>query len=106
MASLRSTLSSLVFTGALRRQLYGHWRQFSVSSCRRTDGVFRDLTAARVVVPWIEALKKIKLEAEVQPLRGPQVPVNRNISPKRMSDSYYRVVCVSNYLRKFNLPDD
>ncbi|SRR6266480_1201111 len=95
MASLRSTLSSLVFTAALRRQFYGHWRQFSASSCRRTDGVFRDLTAARVAIPWVEALKKIKSEeAEVKPLSSPQVPVNGILSPKRMSDSYYRVVCV------------
>ena len=95
MASLRSTLSSLVLTGALRRQFYGQWRQYSASSCRKTDGVFRDLTAARVAIPWVEALKKIKSEeAEVKPLSSPQVPVNRNLSPKRMSDSYSRVVCV------------
>lgn len=96
MASLKPTFSSLVFTGVQRVQLYGNRRRFSVFSCRRTDGVFRDLTAARVAIPWIKALKKIKSEeVEVKPLSGPQVPANRNLSPKRMSDSYYRVVCTS-----------
>ena len=69
-------------------------RSFSRSSQLRTDGVFRELTSQRTQMPWIEALRKQQREgnssSEVQ--NTPQAPVERDLTPKKMKDSYYRVV--------------
>jgi hypothetical protein len=74
-------------------------RRISLTACRRTDGVFRELTAARVQQPWIEAFQQ-KQEKEqdggsADP--GPAKPLtpadhNRDLAPKKMHDSYHSVV--------------
>ena len=68
-------------------------REFSVSSRRGTDGVFRELTKARVPVPWAEALKK-RDAGEQDKVDGTKDAVSeRTLTPKRMKDSYHSVVC-------------
>ncbi|KAF4313156.1 hypothetical protein GTA08_BOTSDO01087 [Botryosphaeria dothidea] len=69
-------------------------RKFSLTSHKATDGVFRALTESRVQTPWVEALRKKQREGEdpTQPSGKPQVPTDRKLEPKKMSDSYHRVV--------------
>lgn len=69
-------------------------RNFTTSASRRTDGVFRELTAVRIQTPWVEALRKKKADGEdpTQASGKPEVPANRDLTPKRMSDSYHSVV--------------
>ncbi|KAJ9623114.1 hypothetical protein H2203_006050 [Taxawa tesnikishii (nom. ined.)] len=61
---------------------------------RQTDGVFRALTENRVQTPWIEALRKKQKEGAdpTQPSGKPETPDDRNLEPKKMSDSYHSVV--------------
>ncbi|KAL8751827.1 MAG: hypothetical protein Q9199_006164, partial [Rusavskia elegans] len=69
-------------------------RQLHLSPRRQTDGVFKELTEMRVRTPWIEALRK-KEEEGIDPTQRsntPATPSNRDLTPKRMSDSYHRVV--------------
>lgn len=59
-----------------------------------TDGVYRDLTDMRVRTPWIEALRR-KREDDFDPAKqsGTSItPSNRDLKPKKMSDSSHRVV--------------
>lgn len=65
-------------------------RGFSSSFPRRTDGVFRELTSMRVRTPWVKALRE--QQGGKQPIERPEVPKNRDLPPKRMSDSYHSVV--------------
>ncbi|KAL9635532.1 MAG: hypothetical protein Q9164_003395 [Protoblastenia rupestris] len=68
-------------------------RKFHASPVRRTDGVYRDLTEMRVRTPWIDALRK-QMEHGEDPTRtsdAPATPSNRNLKPKKMSDSFHRV---------------
>ncbi|KAL1626068.1 hypothetical protein SLS54_002902 [Diplodia seriata] len=69
-------------------------RKFSLTSHKATDGVFRALTESRVHTPWIEALrnKERKGEDPSQPSGKPQVSADRKLEPKKMSDSYHRVI--------------
>ncbi|KAF2101122.1 Thioesterase/thiol ester dehydrase-isomerase [Rhizodiscina lignyota] len=69
-------------------------RQFHTTVRRQTDGVFRELTAARVRTPWIEAFRRREQEGHdpSQPSGKPQVPKDRELLPKRMSDSYHSVI--------------
>ena len=72
-------------------------RQLSVSAPRGTDGVFRELTDQRVQVPWVEAFRKREREGH-DPTKAsgkPQTPENRDLSAKKMSDSYHSVVRLS-----------
>jgi len=71
-------------------------RSFHSSTPRLTDGVFRALTEARVRTPWIEAFRKKQAEGSdpTKALDKPQVPADRDLTPKRMSDSYHSVVSV------------
>ena len=69
-------------------------RQFHISQRQRTDGVFKELTEMRVRTPWIEALRK-KQEEGIDPTQKsntPATPSDRDLTPKRMADSYHRVV--------------
>lgn len=72
-------------------------RQLGTTTARKTDGVYKALTAMRVRIPWIEALTKQR-EQEKRPAKQsitpPESP-NRNLLPKRMSDSFHKVVCTS-----------
>lgn len=65
-------------------------RCFHVTTPSHTDGIFRGLTDERLPTPWIEAWRKqqegqatVVLEAK---------PQERDLSPRKMSDSYHRVV--------------
>lgn len=77
-------------------------RQLGTTTARKTDGVYKALTAMRVRIPWIEALTKQR-EQEKWPAKQsitPPEPPNRNLLPKKMSDSFHRVVCTSiGYIR-------
>jgi acyl-coenzyme A thioesterase 9 len=66
-------------------------RGFSSSFSRRTDGVFRELTSMRVRTPWVKALRE-QQQGGKQPIEKSEVPRNRDLPPKRMSDSYHSVV--------------
>lgn len=59
-----------------------------------TDGVFRELTAARVQTPWIEAFRRREQEGKdpSKPLGKPTIDPNRKLTPKHMSDSYHSVI--------------
>lgn len=60
----------------------------------RTDGVFRALTESRITVPWIDAFNKIKNgEKPHNEDERSAEPRKRDLTPKKMSDSYHRVVC-------------
>lgn len=61
---------------------------------RPTDGVYTALTEMRVKTPWIEALRKQREEG-MDPTRRssePTTPSDRDLTPKKMSDSFHRVV--------------
>ncbi|KAF4551692.1 Hypothetical protein D9617_12g035800 [Elsinoe fawcettii] len=70
-------------------------RLFSNSAIRRTDGVFRELTESRIQTPWIDAFRA-KEEAEASGKAGsssqPATPSDRDLSPRKMSDSYYSTI--------------
>ncbi|CAJ2504724.1 Uu.00g121180.m01.CDS01 [Anthostomella pinea] len=67
----------------LSRSLHG-------TAARRTDGVFRGLTDNRLPMPWIEAFK---LQQEGKNTAAEEAnPQERDLSPKKMSDSFHRVV--------------
>ena len=69
-------------------------RSFSTTPRTRTDGVFRELTDQRVQMPWIEAFRKQQRAGHAQPQDSgvPQTPKDRDLSPKKMGDSYHSVV--------------
>ncbi|KAK4985351.1 hypothetical protein LTR50_006028 [Elasticomyces elasticus] len=69
-------------------------RRFSATTRRPTDGVFRALTENRVQIPWIEALRKQQREDNdpTKPSGVPQIPKDRHLAPKKMSDSYHSVI--------------
>ncbi|KAH8666469.1 HotDog domain-containing protein [Xylariales sp. PMI_506] len=65
-------------------------RGFHVTPARRTDGVFRGLTDTRLPTPWIEAWKQ---QQEGKSTSASEAkPRERDLTPKKMSDSYHRVV--------------
>lgn len=66
-----------------KRNLHG-------TPARRTDGVFHGLTDTRERLPWIEAFRRQQEGKDVASDDG--TPAERDMSPKRMSDSYHRVV--------------
>ncbi|KAI0439891.1 Thioesterase/thiol ester dehydrase-isomerase [Xylaria telfairii] len=65
-------------------------RNFCSTPARQTDGVFRSLTDNRPHMPWIEAFKQ-QQEGKVIALDHLK-PEERDMSPKKMSDSYHRIV--------------
>jgi acyl-coenzyme A thioesterase 9 len=88
-------------------------RCFSATADTRTDGVYRELTAMRTRIPFVEALRKQKEDADRLSLKPqeedadslkpqqedadslkpqPTDEVQRDLSPKAMADSYHRVV--------------
>ena len=71
-------------------------RTFSANHRQLTDGVFRELTAARVQTPWIEAFRgKEKQEIAEEKSQQNTAPISgRDLTPKRMSDSYHAVVSI------------
>ncbi|KAH7125437.1 HotDog domain-containing protein [Dendryphion nanum] len=69
-------------------------RGFHSTPSQRTDGVFRELTSMRVRTPWVEALRNQQSEGHdpTQASGKQKVPSDRKLTPKRMSDSYHKVV--------------
>jgi acyl-coenzyme A thioesterase 9 len=69
-------------------------RAFHTSPSQRTDGVFRELTSMRVSTPWVEALRQQQAEGRqpTEPSGKPEVPKDRELTPKHMDDSYHSVV--------------
>ncbi|KAK7935605.1 hypothetical protein PG985_001100 [Apiospora marii] len=95
MASKNRLMRSLLTTAprAARRGLNDRILQtrcLHATPSRRTDGVFRGLTDDRLPTPWIEAFR------QQQSGKGTgsddALPHERDLSPKKMSDSYHRVV--------------
>lgn len=69
-------------------------RWLSYSPQRRTDGVFRELTAQRTQKPWIEAFREQQQKGREDPAEAvpKPAPKDRDLSPKKMKDSYYCVI--------------
>jgi acyl-coenzyme A thioesterase 9 len=66
-----------------RRYLHG-------SLARQTDGVFRELSDERLPMPWIEAFRMQQKAGSTQ--AEDSLPSQRDLSPRKMKDSYHRVV--------------
>ena len=64
---------------------------FHTSKVSSTDGVYQDLTNMRVRKPWVQALREQK-ETSTQLETTKSSTSNRDLRPKKMSDSYHRVV--------------
>ena len=58
---------------------------------KETEGVYKALTEMRVQTPWIEALKSREMAANSAP--NASEGVKPDLTPKRMSDSFFRFVC-------------
>lgn len=71
-------------------------RAFSASAQTRTDGVFRALTTQRNEKPWVEAFREQQAkDSNAKGASGQSSALkDRDLSPKRMSDSYHSVVCL------------
>ncbi|KAH7320578.1 HotDog domain-containing protein [Stachybotrys elegans] len=65
-------------------------RAIHETSICRTDGVFRGLTDDRLPTPWIEAWRKQQQDKNT--MASEAKPQERDMSPRKMSDSYHRVV--------------
>ncbi|KAI1120355.1 Thioesterase/thiol ester dehydrase-isomerase, partial [Nemania abortiva] len=65
-------------------------RNFHGTPTRSTDGVFHGLTDSRSRLPWIEAFRRQQQGKNVA--LGDGAPEERDLTPKKMSDSYHRVV--------------
>jgi acyl-coenzyme A thioesterase 9 len=78
----------------LRRLQQQTRRPFSSTIRPQTDGVFRALTENRIQTPWIDALREKERGGHdpTKPSGKPETPNDRDLSPKRMSDSYHSVV--------------
>jgi hypothetical protein len=74
-------------------------RSFSASSRWRTDGVYQELTAMRTRTPFIEAFREQQKGLVKAPISTENV--ERDLSPKSMSDSYHRVVGSKHMTSKF-----
>ncbi|KAI1329461.1 HotDog domain-containing protein [Xylariaceae sp. FL0255] len=72
-------------------------RGLHTTAARQTDGVFRGLTDNRLATPWIEAFRQQQQQEQEQDRKagkaeGEETGTKRDLSPKKMSDSYHRVV--------------
>lgn len=68
-------------------------RCFQTSTPRSTDGVFRGLTDDRLPTPWIEAFRmQHQGNGTSATKEAGQEPGERDLSPRRMCDSFHRVV--------------
>lgn len=65
-------------------------RRFHDTPARLTDGVFSGLTDGRHRLPWIEAFRRQQAGENVASSEND--PGERDMAPKKMSDSYHRVV--------------
>lgn len=71
-------------------RLIGQARYLHGTPSRRTDGVFRGLTDDRLPTPWIEAFQRQQEGKGAGP--SSDKPCERDMTPRKMSDSYHRVV--------------
>lgn len=93
IAALRTTLRAAVQSSPpVCRQPQVN-RRFSACTSRLSNSDYDKLTAIRTSVPFIEAFRQAKAEREgkVSP-EGPKEAPKIDMTPKRMSDSYHRVV--------------
>lgn len=65
-------------------------RRLQTSAPRCTDGVFQGLTDGRLPTPWIEAFRR--QQAGKGTVSEEAQPQERDLSPRKMSDSYHRVI--------------
>lgn len=94
MASKSSAIRHVLRAKQLSRTSWcQHGQSRAFAACRplRTDGVFRALTGERVQKPWIEAFREQQSGQYAQE-KQPATPKDRDLSPKKMSDSYHSVV--------------
>ena len=73
------------------------FRKLHTTRLRNTDGVYNELTNMRLKTPWIDAFKKRQREEDddakmrsITPATHPQP----SLKPKKMSESFHRVVCM------------
>ncbi|KKY29425.1 putative acylthioester [Diaporthe ampelina] len=78
-------------SSALRKLAAHQTRWLRTSVPRATDGVFRGLTDGRLPTPWIEAFRKQQQADQGTAAREARSKA-RDLSPRKMSDSYHRVV--------------
>ncbi|KAG9249039.1 acyl-coenzyme A thioesterase 9 [Calycina marina] len=90
MANKAPSLTRLVFHTAPRTIQRVPRRRFSAAAKRCTDGVYSELTAMRIRTPFIEAFKKQQENKLAKPISTDNF--ERDLSPKRMSDSFHRVI--------------
>lgn len=88
------SLLQAICGGALPQWQRHARRQFHRSPIRSTDGVYKALTEMRVRTPWVEALRNSQKEAG-KPTEPPASYSPPDMTPKKMSDSYHRVVSLS-----------
>lgn len=69
-------------------------RHFHTAPACHTDGIYRDLTNMRVRTPWVEALRKQREEGDEPTKKStePSTPTDRDLTPKKLSDSFHSVV--------------
>ncbi|KAH7268366.1 HotDog domain-containing protein [Fusarium solani] len=84
-ASLKRTAANSLSGAGLAR----YQRSFHTTPWAQTDGVFPGLTDTRLRIPWIEALRIQQGHKDAQ---ASETPKERDLTPKKMSDSYHRVV--------------
>ena len=84
-ASLKRTAANSLSGAGLAR----YQRSFHTTTWAQTDGVFTGLTDTRLRIPWIEALRIQQGHKDAQ---ASETPKERDLTPKKMSDSYHRVV--------------
>lgn len=96
MASKGSAIRQILRAKPLSKsRLCQHGQRCGFAACTllQTDGVFRALTGERVQKPWIEAFREQQSGQRAQEqARHPSTPKERDLSPKKMSDSYHSVV--------------
>ena len=96
MRSLNTLRLAQIGQSTRSMQLSSARRQIHATPLQATDGVFKELTEMRVRTPWVEALRKRK-EGDINAEEGRTVSktlADRALTPKKMSDSYHRVVCI------------
>ncbi|KAI1760011.1 Thioesterase/thiol ester dehydrase-isomerase [Hypoxylon sp. FL1150] len=91
--TLPSHLNALgAYTSLSAARFYGYYtkRRLHGTAVRLTDGVFTGLSDNRLPMPWIEAWR---LQQEKKNVASDEAkPQARDLTPKKMSDSYHRVV--------------
>ncbi|CVL07271.1 hypothetical protein FPRO06_12307 [Fusarium proliferatum] len=87
VASLRRPHVLRSFSPALARPIPN---SFHTTTPTKTDGVFQGLEDKRQPMPWIEAFERQQKGLPAH--KSDDYPKERDLTPKKMSDSYHRVV--------------